>query len=114
MNSPAVREALASICAIAAGLSAVVGALSLDIFAVRSDRPVAILFPARMAPDDAFRSIIAAGGLPVREAKLRLWGGVVWIAAAGDKEFFEQVKGHGALAVINPLAVGGCLLAGSQ
>jgi hypothetical protein len=106
------REVLARVCAIAAGVFAVLGALSLDVLAVAQDKPAAVLFPTEMSADDAFKVIVAAGGLPVEETKLVLWSGTAWIAAPGDPEFFARVKAHGALAVINPLGLGGCLLAG--
>lgn len=90
------------------------GALSLDVFAVPEDRPAAVLFPAGVPPDAAFKTIVAAGGLPVSETRLLFWSGVVWIAAPGSPGFFRRVKSHGALAVINPLGLGSCLLAGPR
>ena len=104
------RNSLSAMCAMAASLFAVLGVLALDIFVPVADSPAAILFPPATPPEEAFHTIIAAGGLPLNERRLVLWGGVVWIAAAGEPGFLDRVTRLGALAVINPLALGGCLL----
>jgi hypothetical protein len=105
------RNFIGPACAASAGLLAVVAAIALDVFATRPDLPAAILFPADASREQAFRIVIAAGGRPIRDARFRLWDGVVWIAAGDDPDFFQRVTALGALAVINPLALGGCLLA---
>ncbi len=107
-------KAAARLCVIVAGVLGVLGALSLDVFAVGDDRPAAIMFPAQVSSADASAEILAAGGLPVTETRLFFWSGVVWIAAPGSPDFFAQIKARGALAVINPLGLGGCLLAGPR
>jgi hypothetical protein len=107
-------KATARLCVVAAGLLGVFGALALDVFAVAADRPAAILFPARLSSADASAEILAAGGLPVTETRLFFWSGVVWIAAPGAPDFLAQIKARGALAVINPLGLGGCLFAGPR
>jgi hypothetical protein len=105
------RQFIGPLSAVSAGLFAVMAALALDVFATRVDLPAAILFPSEVSHDDAFRFVVAAGGRPIRDARLRLWSGTVWIAAGEDPDFFQRVTALGALAVINPLALGGCLLA---
>jgi hypothetical protein len=84
--------------------------MGLEVFAINPERPAAILFPAGISEEQAYLDIVAAGGLPVRPAHSVLHDGVVWIAAAGDPDFFRDIWRGGALAVINPVAFGGCLL----
>ena len=105
------RQFIGSLSAVSAGLFAVVAAIALDVFATRADLPAAILFPPDASREEAFRTVVAAGGRPIRDARFRLWSGVGWIAAGEDPDFFQRVTALGALAVINPLALGGCLLA---
>jgi hypothetical protein len=83
---------------------------ALETFSINPDRPAAILFPEALSKDQAFAAIVAAGGLPIRPARSALSDGIVWIAAAGSPDFFDRVKSHGAWAVINPFAFGGCFL----
>lgn len=83
---------------------------ALETFSINPDRPAAILFPEAVSKDQAFAAILAAGGLPIRPARSALTDGVVWIAAAGSPDFFDRVTSHGAWAVINPFAFGGCFL----
>ena len=83
---------------------------ALETFSVNPDRPAAILFPEALSQDQAFAAIVAAGGLPIRPARSALSDGIVWIAAAGSPDFFDRVTSHGAWAVINPFAFGGCFL----
>ena len=85
------REFIGPVCAVSAGLFAVVAAIALDVFAIRPDLPAAILFPSEVRRDDAFRIVVAAGGRPIRDARFRLWSGVVWIAAA---EMRNAENGH--------------------
>ena len=101
-------------CALFAALFSVVGALALDVFAIRPGLPAAILFPQEASREDAFRMVVAAGGRPIRDARFRLWTGIVWIAAGEHPDFLQRVKSLGALVVINPLALGGCLLTRPQ
>lgn len=85
-------------------------ALALEVFAIHPARPAAILFPAGISEEQAYLAIVNAGGLPVRPGRSVLHDGVVWIAAANDADFFSTIWHRGALAVINPVAFGGCLL----
>lgn len=82
----------------------------LETFSVNAERPVAVLFPERVSEEQAFAAVVAAGGLPIRAERSVLSDGVVWIAAADAPDFFDAVRTHGAWAVINPYAFGGCFL----
>lgn len=96
--------------ALVLSLLAIFAAMALEVFAINPARPAAILFPAGISEEQAYLAIVDAGGLPVRPARSVIHDGVVWIAAAADPDFFSSVWQGGALAVINPVAFGGCLL----
>jgi len=93
---------------------AVFGVLALELFSVKLGQPGAIFFPSGQSEAQAFAAVVAAGGLPVRATRFVFGEGVVWIAAAEDPSFFSNVIDAGALAVINPFAFGGCMLADPQ
>lgn len=97
---PAIVFALLAFCAVA----------FLETFSINAERPVAVLFPERVSEEQAFAAVVNAGGLPIRAERSVLSDGVVWIAAAAAPDFFEAVRAHGAWAVINPYAFGGCFL----
>lgn len=86
------------------------GVSALETFSIDPNRPAAILFPDTVSRDEALAALVAAGGLPIRPGRSSLTDGVVWIAAAGTPDFFDKVRSHGAWAVINPFALGGCFL----
>jgi hypothetical protein len=86
-----------------------IGVAALELFAVNSDRPAAVLFPVGVSETESFNDIVNAGGLPVRATRSVFGDGVVWIAAADDPEFFSNVRSNGALLVMNSQAFGGCL-----
>lgn len=93
---------------------AVFGVLALELFSIKLGQPGAIFFPSGKSEAQAFAAVVAAGGLPVRATRSVFGEGVVWIAAAEDPSFFSNVIDAGALAVINPFAFGGCMLADPQ
>lgn len=104
------RSRLGLLPAIAFSILAFFAVSALETFSINPDKPAAILFPEAVSADQAFAALVAAGGLPIRQARSQLSDGIVWIAAAGTPEFFEKVKASGAWAVINPFAFGGCFL----
>src|SRR6185369_6384843 len=75
------------------------GVAGLELFAINSDLPAAVLFPAGVSETDAFKDVVGAGGLPVRVTRSVFGDGVVWIAAANDPKFFSNVRSNGALIV---------------
>jgi hypothetical protein len=104
------RSKLGLLPAIVFAVLAFFAVSALETFSINPDRPAAILFPETVSRDQAFAAVVAAGGLPIRPGRSHLSDGIVWIAAAGTPDFFDKVKSHGAWAVINPFAFGGCFL----
>jgi len=90
---------------------AIVAVVGLDLFAFNEDRPVAIVFPSSVSPEDGLRIVVAAGGLPIRPERTAFFDQLIWVAAADDPGFFRRVRELGAWFVINPAALGGCLIA---
>jgi hypothetical protein len=100
--------------AVVLAIFALMAVMALEVFAVNPRLPAAIVFPKGVALNEAFLAIVAAGGLPVRPTHSVFSDDVVWIAVADNPNFFSTVRAHGALAVINPVAFGGCLLVSAQ
>lgn len=83
---------------------------ALDVFAVNTARPVAIIFPQGTGDDTAFAAIIAAGGQPIRKGRSRVMDGTIWVALGDSPDFPGRVRAAGAWLVVNPYAFGGCLI----
>lgn len=68
---------------------------------------VAVVFAAGTAPDWAFMAIADAGGEPVDTVPLPRLGLTVWMVRPPEAGFVADV--HGAVALLNPYALGGCV-----
>jgi hypothetical protein len=51
---------------------ALVAIAALDLFAFSPGRPVAVVFPSSVLPDDGLRIVVAAGGLPIHPLRRAL------------------------------------------
>lgn len=67
---------------------------------------VAVIFPPWIDFGDAMTRIAQADGRPVRQG---LWSNIV-IAASQEAEFVARLYDQGAILVVDPLALGGCLV----
>ena len=84
--------------------------ICLDLFVVDPAKPVAVVFAATTSADDALLAVAAAGGRPIRLQESALTDHRIWLAEADSPDFFDRVRANGALTVVNPYALGGCLL----
>jgi hypothetical protein len=66
----------------------------------------ALIYPPTLTEEDAYLRAVSTGARPVRA------GGAGWIVVVvpelDDRDFAEKAYASGALAVVNPLAVGAC------
>ena len=69
---------------------------------------VAVVFPPWTDFGDAISRVAAADGRPVRQG---LFGNIV-IAAPNDTGFIAKLYDQGAMLVVDPIALGGCLVGG--
>jgi hypothetical protein len=107
------RRPVLTLSVIVAGV-ALLGVGVLDVLAINPDRPVGVIFAAATDPDTEFLAIAGAGGRPIRVGKSRLSSHCIWIVQADDRDFPARVQLSGAWLVINPLGVGGCLIASQR
>ena len=81
---------------------------ALDVDAAGSAQ-VAVIFPPWVDVTDGVGRIARAGGRPVRTGRLES----IIVAQPDDPHFFEAIDDQGALFVIDPTILGGCLVEGA-
>ena len=104
----AVASKRSGIVLAATGLFLVATLLAPAAFSLAPSDPtsVAVVFPPWRDHEADFLSVIAAGGRILREGALPN----ILIAKGEDGRFGTRLYAEGAWAVVDPLALGGCLL----
>jgi hypothetical protein len=76
----------------------------------RDGRDVAAVYPPWMTGASAFERVAQAGGAIVRAGALD----TILVAHGDDPDFAVRLRDGGAWLVLDPLALGGCLLGNSN
>ncbi len=92
---------------VAAGAMMLASLLSVAWFAAqpRGSAEVAAIFPPWTSREHAVLAVAAAGGLVVRRGAFDS----ILVARGSDAGFVDRLFAAGAWAVIDPMALGGCL-----
>ena len=101
---PAALIAMATFAGVAVFTLAPMAQASFD-----GSRQVAVIFAPWVSVSEGVTRVAKAGGRPVRTGRLQS----IIVAQPDDRRFFDDIHDEGALFVVDPTILGGCVALGA-